>query len=32
VLGISESAWEEYLKTDSSTRAIVEELAALEKK
>ena len=32
VLGISESAWDEYLKTDSSTRAIVEELAALEKK
>jgi transketolase len=32
VLGISEGAWEEYLKTDSSTRAIVEELSALEKK
>jgi transketolase len=32
VLGVAESAWEEYLKTDSSTRAIVEELGALEKK
>jgi len=32
VLGISEGAWEEYLKTDSATRAIVDELAALEKK
>ena len=32
VLGITESAWEEYLKTDASTRAIVDELAALEKK
>jgi len=32
VLGVAESAWEEYLKTDSSTRAIVEELDALEKK
>jgi len=31
VLGISEGAWEEYLKTDSATRAIVDELAALEK-
>jgi transketolase len=32
VLGVADSAWEEYLKTDSSTRAIVEELGALEKK
>ena len=32
VLGVAESAWEEYLNTDSSTRAIVEELGALEKK
>jgi len=32
VLGISEGAWEEYLKTDSATRAIVDELTALEKK
>ena len=32
VLGVSESAWEDYLKTDSSTRAIVDELSALEKK
>jgi len=32
VLGITEGAWEEYLKTDSATRAIVDELAALEKK
>jgi len=32
VLGISTGAWEEYLKTDSATRAIVDELSALEKK
>jgi hypothetical protein len=32
VLGVTESAWEDYLKTDSATRAIVDELAALEKK
>jgi len=32
VLGITESAWEDYLKTDSATREIVSELAALEKK
>jgi transketolase len=32
VLGVQASAWDEYLKTDSATRAIVDELAALEKK
>ena len=32
VLGVQTGAWEEYLKTDSATRAIVDELAALEKK
>jgi transketolase len=32
VLGISEGAWEDYVKTDSATRAIVDELSALEKK
>ena len=32
VLGVQASAWDEYLKTDSATRDIVDELAALEKK
>jgi transketolase len=32
VLGISEGAWEDYVKTDSAMRAIVDELSALEKK
>jgi transketolase len=32
VLGVSTGAWEDYLKTDSATRAIVDELTALEKK
>ena len=32
VLGITESAWEEYLKTNASTRAIVDELGTLGKK
>ncbi len=32
VLGISEGAWEDYVKTDSATRAIVDELHGLEKK
>jgi transketolase len=32
VLGVTESAWDDYLKTDSATRAIVDELSALEKK
>src|SRR5499426_1122779 len=32
VLGVTEGAWEDYLKTDTATRAIVDELAALEKK
>src|SRR3989454_8831789 len=31
-LGVSTAAWEDYLKIDSATRAIVDELAALEKK
>jgi transketolase len=32
VLGVQPGAWEEYLRTDPATRAIVAELAALEKK
>jgi transketolase len=32
LLGVSEAAWDEYLTRDSATRAIVAELAALEKK
>src|SRR6266852_6093414 len=32
VLGVSAGAWEGFLKTDAATRAIVDELAALEKK
>ena len=32
VLGITEGAWEDYLKTDSATREIVSEISALEKK
>jgi transketolase len=32
VLGVTASAWEDYLKTDTRARAIVDELTALEKK
>jgi len=32
ILGVSEAAWEDYLRTDPATRAIVDELSALEKK
>ena len=32
LLGVSEAAWDEYLTRDSATRAVVDELAALEKK
>ena len=32
LLGVSEVAWDEYLTRDSATRAIVDELTALEKK
>jgi transketolase len=32
ILGVSEAAWESYLVTDPATRAIVDELSALEKK
>jgi transketolase len=32
VLGVSASAWADYLKTDTAARTIVDELAALEKK
>jgi len=32
VLGVSTSAWADYLKTDTTARTIVDELAALEKK
>ena len=32
ILAVSEAAWEDYLKTDRATAAIVDELRALEKK
>jgi transketolase len=32
ILGVSDAAWSEYLKTDTTTRALVDELRALEKK
>jgi transketolase len=32
ILGVTEAAWEEYLATDSATRAIVDEVRALEKR
>src|SRR3989441_353313 len=32
ILGVGEAAWDDYLKTDPATRAIVDELAALEAK
>src|SRR6266850_110246 len=32
ILGVSEAAWADYLKTDATTRALVDELRALEKK
>jgi transketolase len=32
ILGVSEAAWDDYLATDSATRAIVDELRALDKK
>jgi transketolase len=32
ILGVSEAAWDDYLATDSATRAIVDELRALEKR
>jgi transketolase len=32
ILGVSEAAWDQYLVTDHSTRAVVEELRALDKK
>jgi transketolase len=32
LLGVSEAAWDEYLTHDSATRAVVDELAALDKK
>ena len=32
ILGVGEAAWDDYLKTDPATRAIVDELFALEKK
>ena len=32
LLGVSEAAWDEYLTRDSATRAVVDELAALDKK
>jgi len=32
ILGVSEAAWDEYLARDRATRAVVDELAALDKK
>ena len=32
ILGVTEAAWDDYLKTDTATRALVAELSALEKK
>jgi len=32
ILGVTEGGWEDYLKTDSATRAIVDELGTLGKK
>jgi len=32
VLGVSEAAWPDYLATDATTRALVDELRALEPK
>jgi transketolase len=32
LLGVSEAAWDEYLTRDSATKAVVDELAALDKK
>jgi transketolase len=32
VLGVGAGAWEDFLKTDAATRAIVDEITALEKK
>ena len=32
LLGVSDAAWDEYLTRDSATRAVVDELAALDKK
>ena len=32
ILGVSEPAWEEYLKTDTAMRTLVDELRGLEKK
>ncbi|HMH53960.1 MAG TPA: transketolase, partial [Candidatus Acidoferrum sp.] len=32
ILGVTEAAWDEYLKTDTATRALVAELHGLEKK
>jgi transketolase len=32
ILGVTEAAWDDYLRTDTTTRALVDELRALEKK
>jgi transketolase len=32
ILGVSEAAWDDYLRSDTGTRAVVDELGALEKK
>jgi transketolase len=32
ILGVSEAAWDDYLRTDTATRRLVDELRALEKK
>jgi hypothetical protein len=32
ILGVAEAGWPDYLKTDATTRALVDELRALDKK
>ena len=32
ILGVAEGAWDDYLRADTATRALVDELSALEKK
>jgi hypothetical protein len=32
ILGVTEAAWDDYLRTDTATRALVDELRSLETK
>ena len=32
ILGVAETGWDDYLKTDTATRGLIEELRGLEKK